>query len=124
MTKIKDSGKRREFSTGAVRDIQDDNNGRYDLLSPFALHRLAVHTAKGARKYSAKNWMKGVPLHSFFDSAVRHMFDYLANRLMNVEQDEDHLAAAFWNLQGLIHTEEMITRGELPQELDDMALEK
>lgn len=29
--KIKDSGERREFSTGAMRDIQD-GNGRMDLL--------------------------------------------------------------------------------------------
>ena len=119
---IKDSGSREEFSTGAVRDIQDDNKGRYDLLSPFAMHRLSVHMAKGAKKYTANNWMKGVPMHSFYDSAMRHMFDYMANRLMKVEQDEDHLAAAFWNLHGLIHTEEMIARGELPQELDDIAI--
>lgn len=36
------------------------------------------------------------------------------------EDSEDHLAAAFWNLQGLIHTEEMIKRGLLPKALNDL----
>ena len=116
---IKDSGKRQEFDTGAVRDIQSDDKGRYDLLSPFALKRLAVHMAKGCYKYGQRNYEKGIPLHCFFDSAVRHLYNYIENRMKGVEQDEDHLSAAFWNIHGFIHTEEMIDRGELPQELDD-----
>ena len=35
-------------------------------------------------------------------------------------RDEDHLAAARWNIGGMIHTEEMIGRGLLPGELDDL----
>ena len=52
---------------------------------------------------------------SFFDSACRHLDDYLEGK-----DDEDHLAAAFWNIQGLIHTEEMIKRGLLPKSLNDL----
>ena len=111
---LKDSGNRRKFQTGAVRDVTT-LKGAYHLLSPIAKRRLAIHSQKGAIKYSERNWEKGIPLSSFFDSACRHLDDYLEGKT-----DEDHLAAAFWNIQGLIHTEEMIHRGLLPKELDDM----
>lgn len=35
-------------------------------------------------------------------------------------RDEDHLGAAMWNIHSLIHTEEVIDRGILPKELDDL----
>lgn len=87
----------------------------FHLLSPIAQRRLAAHSQKGAIKYSERNWEKGIPLSSFFDSACRHLNQYLEG-----DDSEDHLAAAFWNIQGLIHTEEMIRRGLLPKELDDL----
>jgi len=118
-TKVQDSGQRREFETGAVRDIQE-TKGRYDLISPIAMKRLAKHFQNGAIKYGDRNWEKGIPLHSFFDSGKRHLDDYMECRMMGKEQDEDHLAAALWNIQCLIHTEEMIKRGKLPEELDDL----
>ena len=50
MTKfgMKDSGKRQKFDTGAVRE-PTENKGRYDLISPIALKRLAVVYEKGAK---------------------------------------------------------------------------
>ena len=111
---LKDSGNRRKFQTGAVRDVTT-LKGAYHLLSPIAKRRLAIHSQRGAIKYSDRNWEKGIPLSSFFDSACRHLDDYLEGK-----DDEDHLAAAFWNIQGLIHTEEMIKRGLLPKHLNDL----
>lgn len=111
---IKDSGTRRGFESGAVRDAET-GKGRFDLLSWFTLRRLAIHMEKGADKYAARNWEKGMPLSVFFDSAIRHAYKYLAG-----EQDEDHAAAALWNFHGLIHIEEMIARGVLPQSLNDL----
>lgn len=111
---IKDSGKRREFESGAVRDVIT-GKGRFDLLSPIALKRLAQHTESGALKYSDRNWEKGIKLSSFIDSGIRHFFDYLEGK-----RDEDHLAAVMWNAQGAIHTEELIKRGLLPKELNDL----
>ena len=52
---IKDSGERREFDTGAVRDITD-NKGRYDLLPLLTLRDLAIHYQKGCNKYGDRNW--------------------------------------------------------------------
>lgn len=111
---VNDSGTRTVFDTGAQRDIQS-GKGRFDLLSPIATKRRAQHYENGARKYNDRNWEKGIPLHSFIDSALRHIFAYLEG-----DRSEDHLAAAGWNIDGCIHTEEMIDRGVLPQELNDL----
>lgn len=111
---IKDSGTREETITGATREIRK-GKGRYDLLSPIALCRLARHFENGAENHDERNWERGMPLSWFMNSAIRHLFGHLAGK-----RDEDHLAAAEWNIHCLIHTEEKIARGELPAELDDM----
>ena len=111
---LKDSGKRRKFDSGAIRDVREDK-GRYDLISPIALKRLAVVYEKGAKKYSDRNWEKGMPLCRYIDSAMRHIQQYLEGM-----RDEDHLGQAVFNIFGVIHTEEMINRGLLPKELNDL----
>lgn len=111
---LKDSGTRREFDTGAVRDGAQDK-GRFDLLPYWPLKRFAVHMERGAKKYAARNWEKGIPCSVFFNSAMNHMLKSLAGFT-----DEDHLAAALWNVACLIETKERIARGLLPADLDDM----
>lgn len=81
---IKDSGQRREFSTGVVRDIQE-GKGRYDLLPWEAIHELALHCEQGAIKYGERNCEKGIPIHSLIDSAIRHLSCYLRGM-----KDEPH----------------------------------
>lgn len=49
MNKIKDSGSRTEFTTGAVRDMHE-GKWRCDLLPPNALLRLARHFENGSKK--------------------------------------------------------------------------
>ncbi len=111
---VEDSGKRQEFNTGSVRDTRE-GKGRYDLLPPEAIYRLAVHFANGAVKYGDRNWEKGQPLSRYLDSAIRHLFKYLSGSRV-----EDHLAAAAWNALCCIQTEHWINEGRLPKELDDM----
>lgn len=110
---IKDSGERAKYETGAVRDT-NANKGRFDLLPAYAIQRLAKHYEKGAKKYAARNWEKGIPLGRYLDSAIRHLFNHLDG-----QRDEDHMAAAFWNVAGFIETEERIRRGVLPETLND-----
>lgn len=98
---IKDSGNRTRFATGAVRDMHQ-GKGRCDLLPPKALLRLARHFEAGAVKYGDRNWEKGIPIHSFIDSALRHILKY-----MDGQTDEDHLIAAVWNLICAAETEEI-----------------
>jgi len=112
--KTKDSGKRRKFGTGAVRDVNEEK-GRYDLISPIMIERLAKLLQRGAIKYNSRNWEQGMELSVYMDSGLRHIFKFLEGH-----RDEDHLVAAIWNFQALLHIEEMINRGLLPKDLYDL----
>ena len=94
--KLHDSGQRREFETGAARDMEA-GKGRFDLLPACAIARLARHYEAGANKYEDRNWEKGIPISVMMDSALRHMFKY-----MDGQTDEDHLVAAAWNIMGAV----------------------
>ena len=113
---VKDSGQRQEFQTGAVRDIQV-GKGRFDLVPPYALFRLTRHFENGISKYPERNWEKGIPLSKFLNSAIRHLYKHLSSY-----NDEDHLAAAAWNIFALIDTEKRINDGLLPKNLNDLPL--
>ena len=142
---IADSGIRREFETGAVRDICE-GKGRCDLLpldviadiyermipeerdicnifaqierfredgdishlvralASFIDYKnysgwcdmfleLAVHFEAGAKKYGENNWRRGIPVHCYIDSAVRHFLKFLRG-----DSDERHDRAFCWNL--------------------------
>lgn len=138
---IKDSGERREFKTGALRDMQE-GKGRCDLLPLgiladrlesrilvfldeyvrdgdthslwFALDAfigmdeaqwcsaildVSKQYEQGAVKYGEWNWTKGIPQHSYIDSAVRH---YL--KVLRGDDDEPHDRAFIWNILGAIWT--------------------
>lgn len=114
-TAVKDSGARQEFTTGSVRDT-NIGKGRFDLISPIALKRLAILYQNGAVKYDAWNWSKGQPLSRYLDSATRHLYCFMAG-----DDSEDHLAAVAWNVFSYMHTEQWIGEGVLPPELDDMS---
>lgn len=110
----KDSGVHQAFETGARRDSQA-GKGRYDLVSPLALERLALVSERGAAKYEDRNWEKGMPISRFLNSSIRHTMQYLEGR-----RDEDHLGQACWNLTAALHTEMAVARGILPKELYDL----
>ena len=138
---IKDSGSRREFSSGAVRDI-GIGKGRCDLLPldvvsmvcdnkifsnideyirtgntkllvevirDFGatrygdLHTTLIEVSKhyedGCLKYGERNWEKGIPLHCYIDSGVRHYLKWLRG-----DTDEPHDRAFVWNMLGAIWT--------------------
>lgn len=138
---LKDSGERRQFETGAVRDICE-GKGRCDLLplevvSTFlddpifvAIYRfqergrlaslyvalglasekmfsskadlileVAHQFEDGARKYGDNNWQKGIPVHCYIDSAVRHYLKWLRG-----DTDEPHDRAFCWNICACIWT--------------------
>ena len=97
--KILDSGNRREFETGAVRDMSE-GKGRMDLLPWAAVMEVAKHCENGAKKYGEHNVDKGIPTHSLCDSASRHLAKYLDGW-----EDEPHLLSAAWNLLWAIQME-------------------
>ena len=153
MSEIKDSGERRLFDSGAIRDIQE-GKGRCDLMpldeistlmgmtlsyGPAYCHKdqviefinqyvvngdtgnlytaiqkflghegvhpitaileVSKHYEQGAIKYVERNWEKGIPLHSYIDSGVRHYLKHLRG-----DRDEPHDRAFLWNMLGAIWT--------------------
>ena len=145
--KIKDSGERRQFDTGCVRDIAD-GKGRCDLLpldviaeyesyhwnrdevlsnlaqyiytgdksyiydaiarfqefvgwnTPTMLLEVSKHYEDGANKYAERNWEKGMPLHCYIDSGIRHYLKYRRG-----DKDEPHERAFVWNMLGAVWTQ-------------------
>lgn len=111
---VKDSGQRRMFSTGAVRDAAE-GKGFFHLLPYIAIERMAQLYEAGARKYGKNNWRKGMPCSVFIDSMDRH-----ALKLGDGWTDEDHAAAVLFNAAGFIWTEAEAMAGRLPAELLDL----
>ena len=100
------------FATGAVRGSQK-GKGRYDLISTFAMRRLAGVLERGAARYGDRNWEKGIDTMRHIDSLKRHLDQYIEN-----QDDEDHLAHMLANAMMLIHTDEMIKMGVYSNKLD------
>lgn len=82
-------------STWADIDI---NNRIY-----YAILDVSKHFKNGTEKYGERNWEKGIPLHSYIDSGVRHLLKCLANIT-----DERHDLAFIWNMLCCIHTQKYI----------------
>ena len=96
---LQDSGEREPQGTGAVRDTRS-GKGRFDLISPHGLFRLARIYELDAEKYEDRNWEKGIAISRCLDSAKRHLNQYAMGA-----KDEDHLAQAAWNLFAIMHFE-------------------
>ena len=96
---IQDSGERTVFGSAAVRDMHE---GKGDMVSlpNSAILRLSKHYESGAKKYGRWNYTKGIPVSSFLDSALRHIFKYLDGW-----DDEDHMSAAAFNILGAMEME-------------------
>ena len=99
---IKDSGERTVFQNGSMRDMHE---GKGDMASiPWeAILRLSKHYEDGAKQYARWNY-RGLPVSSFIDSACRHLAKYQCGC-----DDEDHLAAAAFNVLGAMLAENLST---------------
>ena len=54
---------------------------------------VSKHFEEGAKKYGENNWQKGIPVHCYIDSAVRHYLKWLRG-----DTDEPHDRAFVWNI--------------------------
>jgi hypothetical protein len=122
------------FSSGAIRDSQDGKYDIAEYISHHMLHRYYEHMHKSAVKYGAGNWRKGIPKESGWKSLRRHIFQadlweveravMCKNRHITVPEAveyfggtyeclrcgelvpfEDHLAAAIFNINIIMHDE-------------------
>lgn len=152
MEQIKDSGERRRFESGAVRDVAEgkgrcdlmpldvvgkladgcgalsyinqyvrggDTSYLYEAITAFIRHskagqtetvmlEISQHYEAGCAKYGDRNWERGIPLHCYIDSGVRHYLKHLRG-----DTDEHHDRAFVWNLMCAIWTHE-----NLPEMID------
>jgi len=95
--------KKKRYETGATRDSAE-GKGRYDLIAPTGLKRLALVYERGAINHpeeGGKNWQKGIPYSRLVSSALRHI-----GQFQDGQKNEDHLGHAIWNLIAIIHFEE------------------
>jgi hypothetical protein len=100
--KTKDSGKRVNYNSGMVRDIQE-GKPRFDLIMPEyvpyneqLLYRWAMLMERGMTKYGYRNWEKAdskEELDRFRQSAFRHFIQWFCGL-----EDEDHAAAIMFNI--------------------------
>lgn len=98
-----DSGARhsemREFASGAVKSSAEGKL-QFSLIPTRALCRVALRYTEGADQYGDWNWYRGIPFTVLYDSALRHLLLWRLGR-----QDEDHLAAAVFNILALMQFE-------------------
>ena len=140
---LQDSGERRKFDSGAVRDISE-GKGRCDLLPlnviadmmndeilcrinqyvcsgnktslvcaikafseahygslSTAMLEVSKHYEDGCTKYGERNWERGIPLHCYIDSGVRHYLKFIRG-----DEDEPHDRAFLWKLLGALWTQD------------------
>lgn len=96
----KSEAEERSWDTGAVRDNSDDKGDMASIPWESVL-RLSRHYQAGAKRYKRWNYRLGIPVSSFIDSACRHIAKYQCGC-----DDEDHLAAAAFNILGAMLMEE------------------
>ena len=79
----------RHFLYEALIRFADEN--KWDV--PTMLLEVSKHFEDGAAKYGEKNWTRGLPLHCYIDSAIRHYLKWCRG-----DTDEPHDRAFCWNL--------------------------
>ena len=75
---------------------------RIDLLPYDALMEVAKVFTKGAEKYRAHNWEKGLEHHRLFNSAMRHLYAYWSGEDNDPEFGISHLAHCGCNILMLL----------------------
>lgn len=81
---------------GAERE-SNNGRGRFDLLPYEAIENLAKWYEDGSKKYSPRNWEKGLSVQDCINRMIRHSL-----KAANGWVDEDHLAAVMWNAAAAI----------------------
>lgn len=118
----KDTGQRTAFASGMEREVKA-GLPRFELLIPGGipysdqvLTRTAALVARGAEKYKDRGWeMAATPeeLEHFRQSAFRHFIQFMCQ-----ETDEDHAAAAIFNIMAAETVQYKIRTAQSSEEKD------
>jgi hypothetical protein len=110
-----DTGKIRQFSTGATRDTSKEKLDPFGFLSPLALHRFCEYMHKhrlqsDGQMRDSDNWKKGMPPDEYVRSLIRHVMDFWLvtsghePRFDKKVTDAKEIACAIlFNVQGYLH---------------------
>lgn len=104
-------------SGGCVRQ-DSTGRGRPDLISPFAEQRIAALVEWGVKHRGNRNWERGCPYSRCVESMQRHLTAFKAGK-PDEEHDDNLAAICFWAM-AMMHFDEMIKRGILPESLNDL----
>lgn len=72
----------------------DEGKIRYDLIPPYPLHELAKLYTFGAKKYSPRNWEKGLAWSRCFSALMRHAWAFWSGETYDKETGQHHLVHA------------------------------
>lgn len=111
------------FQTGATRSADEHKHDFEGYLSPAVLERFGDYMTqhrvqRNGELRASDNWQKGIPIHKYMKSLLRHTFDlWRAYRgSVVIDKDTEHamtmldiLMAILFNVQGMAH--EMLKRG-------------
>lgn len=103
---IENVGQRQEFDSGMKRGNTDAKIDWSLVMDGPLLQRWAVHMTAGAKTYEKRNWMKAESVEElarFRESACRHFFQAMAG-----EEDEDHVSALLYNLNGMLYVQDRL----------------
>lgn len=100
---VKDSGERKSFAGGMVRDVTEGKVSFHRVMDGPMLERWAQRLTDAEKKYpdplpGVANWTLArgdEEYHRFRESAFRHFIQWFKG-----ETDEDHAAAVFFNING------------------------
>ena len=98
-------GDLRFFESGATRS-EDAEEERFDLVSPFAMQRIARVYAEGAKTHGSANWERGVPLDATLNHLERHLQMWKAEVKSGKKiGEDDHMAKVAWGAFAIMHYE-------------------
>ena len=80
----------------------DDGKPRFDLLPASPLVDVAAVAAYGAKKYSDRNWEKGMPYGRIYAALQRHLWAFWNGEDNDKESGLPHMAHAAWGCLALL----------------------
>lgn len=88
------------FHSGAAKF--DETKLRTDLMPVYPLQQLAAVLTHGAKKYTERNWEKGLDWSRLYGAALRHLFAFWSGEDRDPESGLPHLAHAMCCITFLI----------------------
>lgn len=113
----KSEGGMQKFDTGATRSADEHKHDFEGFLSPTALEAYGDYMTRHRYQRdgtlrASDNWQKGIPLHKYMSSLVRHVFDlwraWRGTTVYDKDSGErmtllDIASAILFNVQGFMH---------------------